>query len=697
MNQPKISVVIAVFNGAKTIKRAIESVLSQTFPAFEIIIVDDGSTDNTAAVVKSFPESVTYCYQENAGVSVARNNGVRQAHGEWVAFLDADDWYYPDRLRWHAEWIKDDSNLDFLTGDFDYVTPDGSRIRRSMENTKAGQSLLRYAVEDHMIMDGELIGDFIAQHFGDTHTLTVRKETFQKLGGYPEGVHVCEDVNFLIRLSVISRRIGVYCEPMAAYMVHKDSATRSNTLRAQQQTLEALLPLVKPLSSEPQYIKKGLKGAIRHARLDLAYTYLRQGYKYASVRAVIPLLKELPGIQSLFDIFSVLKGFPVVTIEGKHAKRILVLTELFLPTKGGTAVWFDEVYQRLGGKEIHIITADVAGADKHDSHHKNTIHRIAMQRHAWLRPESIAMYYNLFKTSMKVGIKSSIETIHAGRVLPEGLVGWLVARILRKNIVIYAHGEEITTWRESGKFNAMLFAYSHADMIIANSDFTRNELLKLGITSEKIILISPGVDIERFHKGLQSDDLRKLVNCDNYGKLILSVGRLSRRKGFDQIIKCIPELVEQGIDVHYAIIGIGEDELYLQKLMKENHIEDRIHFLGHVSMDDLPRWYNASDIFVMPNREINGDTEGFGMVFMEAAACGKPVISGKAGGTGAAVIDNKTGLRVNGSDVDAVRDALIRLLSDHEYASTLGAQGFIRATEEFSWEKVAERTKELVL
>ncbi|MDH5436544.1 MAG: glycosyltransferase family 4 protein [Gammaproteobacteria bacterium] len=386
-----------------------------------------------------------------------------------------------------------------------------------------------------------------------------------------------------------------------------------------------------------------------------------------------------------------------MTAEGKHAGRILVLTELFLPTKGGTAVWFDEVYQRLGGKEIHVVTADVPGADNHDRHHKNTIHRIAMQRHPWLRPESIAMYYNLFKTSIKVGIKNSIETIHAGRVLPEGLVGWLVARLLRKNIVIYAHGEEITTWRESGKFNAMLFAYSHADTVIANSDFTRNELLKLGISPSKIVLISPGVDIERFHKGLEFDDLRRQINLGKQGKLVLSVGRLSRRKGFDQIIECIPELVRQGIDVHYAIIGIGEDQQYLEKLMKEKHVEDRVHFLGHVSMDDLPRWYCASDIFAMPNREINGDTEGFGMVFMEAAACGKPVIAGKAGGTGAAVIDNTTGLRVNGGDVEAVLKALSRLLSDEDYAHSLGEQGFIRATGEFSWEKVAERTKELIL
>jgi phosphatidylinositol alpha-1,6-mannosyltransferase len=76
---------------------------------------------------------------------------------------------------------------------------------------------------------------------------------------------------------------------------------------------------------------------------------------------------------------------------------LLVLTELFLPTKGGTAVWFDEVYRRLGGKEIHVVTASVPGAEAHDRDHPNSVHRVRLARHWWLRPESLAMYAKLFE------------------------------------------------------------------------------------------------------------------------------------------------------------------------------------------------------------------------------------------------------------------------------------------------------------
>src|SRR5690606_26937298 len=122
-------------------------------------------------------------------------------------------------------------------------------------------------------------------------------------------------------------------------------------------------------------------------------------------------------------------------------------------------------------------------------------------------------------------------------------------------------------------------------------------------------------------------------------KLVLSVGRLSRRKGFDKVIQAFPALIHAGLDIQYVLIGIGEDYEYLFDLARKHDVADRVHLLGHVTAEDLPCWYNACDVFIMPNREINGDTEGFGMVFIEAAACGKPAIAGNAGGTGAAVVD----------------------------------------------------------
>ncbi|MHB1247240.1 MAG: glycosyltransferase [Sulfuriferula sp.] len=372
--------------------------------------------------------------------------------------------------------------------------------------------------------------------------------------------------------------------------------------------------------------------------------------------------------------------------------RYLVLTELFLPTKGGTAVWFSEVYRRLSGKETHIVTADVPGAAEVDASHPNTVHRINMRRVAWLRPESLGMYVNLFATSLWLALTHRFDAIHAGRALPEGLTAWAVARLTFHPVVIYAHGEELTTWGSGGKYKAMRFALRHADCVIANSEFTRDELLKMDVTPARITLIYPGVDVARFRPGLACGDLRQSVGMGAAGKLILSVGRLSRRKGFDQVIKSLPALVNAGLDVQYVLIGIGEDQDYLLDLAREHGMTGRVHLIGHVSADDLPRWYNACDVFAMPNREINGDTEGFGMVFIEAAACGKPAIAGLAGGTGAAVLDGVTGLRVDGTQVGAVENALSRLVLENDWSIDMGHQGLARVAAEFSWEVVVQKT-----
>jgi len=375
--------------------------------------------------------------------------------------------------------------------------------------------------------------------------------------------------------------------------------------------------------------------------------------------------------------------------------RLLVLTELFLPTKGGTAVWASEVYKRLGGKEIHIVTADVPGAATVDAVHPNTIHRLNLKRIAWLRPESLVMYMRFFCKALALALMHRFDAIHAFRALPEGLVAWAVARLTFRPVVIYAHGEELTTWGYGGKYKTMRFVLRHADQVIANSEHTCNTLLEMGIDAARIKIIYPGVDVSVFRPGLDVTGLREGLGIGRADKLILSVGRLSRRKGFDQMIRTVALLNAEGIKVKYVIAGIGEDADYLADLILEHNLQDVTHMIGAVSDADLPRWMNTCDVFAMPNRDINGDNEGFGMVFIEAAACGKPSLAGDAGGTGSAVLHDITGIRVDGTSVLAVSNGLRKILMEDYLAITLGQQALERVKCEFSWERVANKTSSL--
>src|SRR5262249_26771858 len=180
-------------------------------------------------------------------------------------------------------------------------------------------------------------------------------------------------------------------------------------------------------------------------------------------------------------------------------------------------------------------------------------------------------------------------------------------------------------------------------------------------------------------------------------RIILSVGRLQRRKGFDSVIRILPGLVERGIDAHYVVIGIGEDTAYLRNLASQCGVAQRVHLLGHVHYDELPSWYAACDVFAMPNRDIAGDTEGFGLVFLEAAAAGKPAVSGTAGGTGSAIVDGVTGLRIDGERLEDLGLALRRLLGDAAEAQRMGVEGRRRVLENFTHQRRVDQLRELAI
>lgn len=310
MSAPRFSVVIPAYNAASTLGRAIRSVCNQTWAPHEIIVVDDGSFDATASIAREFGAPVKLIRQANSGVSVARNAGAAAATGDWLAFLDADDWYAPMRLQWHAEWIEEDPTLDFLTGDYEYRDANGALLGTSMIQHAAGRALLDQAGGAlRMTMTRpEEIASYVADHFGDTHTLSVPRTRFIQLGGYPTGYKVCEDVHFLTRLVASSRRIGVICEYLGVYVIHSGSATRRDPVAAQLENVRTLTDLKRLAQNFPEPVRAGVTMRIRAARYNLGSALVRQGRRFAATHAVLPSLIESPDWQSVRDVLSMLRG-----------------------------------------------------------------------------------------------------------------------------------------------------------------------------------------------------------------------------------------------------------------------------------------------------------------------------------------------------------------------------------------------------
>jgi GT2 family glycosyltransferase len=306
---PRFSVVIPAYNAGKTLARALDSVLTQTWPAHEIIVVDDGSSDNSREVVAAYGGRVIYLQQENAGPSAARNRGVEAASGEWIAFLDADDWYYPARLESHASMIAADPGLSFLVAGFDYRDVEGKLIHASIAQTPLGRRLLEQAGESgRAVIEGEDIGEFISQQFSDTRCLSLPRKTFLALGGFPLDLRICEDVVFLIRLCAASRRAGVACASQAVYLVHDQGLIRSDRLRAQTETVRALHTLEAEMQQAPGPVRNAWQRLLKEAYRNLAYYLARQGRKREALAGLMKSFRFHPSWRDGRDMLSVLKG-----------------------------------------------------------------------------------------------------------------------------------------------------------------------------------------------------------------------------------------------------------------------------------------------------------------------------------------------------------------------------------------------------
>ncbi|NCQ47202.1 MAG: glycosyltransferase family 2 protein [Shewanella frigidimarina] len=313
----KFSIIIPTYNNASTLKRAVDSIIAQKYVAHEIIIIDDGSTDETSEVVSKFGSQVIYRRQKNCGVSVARNFGASIASGDWLAFLDADDTYTPNRLKAHADWLSETGlDFDFLLGNQEYISPNQIVLQRSLEGTRAGRALLLHNPNcNRIIINHSHFKELIEDGYGEIRTLSVPRKTFIKLNGFREGMRIGEDLHFLIRLCTISKKAGVVTDILASYYIYNDSTLRKDVLLSQIEFLRALEDLSGELKKSSIFIKSGLNEKIRNVRLSLAYAYLRKDKKIDAIKCLIPPLIKKFTLKGLRDILSVIKGLPANSIK----------------------------------------------------------------------------------------------------------------------------------------------------------------------------------------------------------------------------------------------------------------------------------------------------------------------------------------------------------------------------------------------
>jgi phosphatidylinositol alpha-1,6-mannosyltransferase len=378
--------------------------------------------------------------------------------------------------------------------------------------------------------------------------------------------------------------------------------------------------------------------------------------------------------------------------------RTLVLSEHFLPACGGTVTWVLQTYRRYEPAEVVVVAGEHPDAQLVDSTLPFKVERVSMSMSEWdpTSPVSLWRYVGMLRHVLRNCRRYRIQQLHCMRVLPEGLIGWCVCLMTARPYLLYAHGEEVLIALGSRRLRWMIpRLYNGAAAIIANSRKTKALLEDIGVRPGKIQVIHPGVEAMAFRIG--NDAALGIRQRHNLGQspVLLTVGRLQRRKGQDMVIRALPRIAEKFPDVKYVVVGTGEDEAFLQRLAGNIGVQDKVILVGQVVDSEQAAYYAACDLFIMPNRQIGPDVEGFGMVFLEAGAAGKPVIGGCSGGTGEAIRDGVTGIRVDGENVEAIAAAVIEMLADPDKARTMGEHGRQWVESAFTWESIVDRTRQV--
>jgi phosphatidylinositol alpha-1,6-mannosyltransferase len=292
--------------------------------------------------------------------------------------------------------------------------------------------------------------------------------------------------------------------------------------------------------------------------------------------------------------------------------------------------------------------------------------------------------------------RDAIDMLHSGDLYPQGVAAMLLKRLLRIPYITYYHAEEVPL-TDRFRYQPLVRnrIYREADAVVVACEFARETLIRIGISVDRIHKITPGVDYERFTPQAAPADLVNRLGLQNK-QVLLTVARLLPRKGHDVALRAVARILPDFPNLHYLIVGTGPDEQRLRKLIAELGIGGAVTLLGYVPDDQLPDFYHSCDVFTMPNREEeNGDIEGFGMIFMEASAAGKPVVGGRSGGTADAVLHGVTGMLVNPKEVDDVAATLKLLFGNPDLRRRLGSAGSRRAREEFRWSTRAELLRHL--
>jgi len=366
--------------------------------------------------------------------------------------------------------------------------------------------------------------------------------------------------------------------------------------------------------------------------------------------------------------------------------KILIPTADYPPIEGGISTVTVQVARELArlGHAVTVVAPHFPDQEAFDAAEPVTVIRYRGYHLGWLRffPMAAATWPRLDGTDLVLGVNIAYG----------GLIGRLARRVRGTPYVTFAYAYEFLKFpKYSPPAWLLRGTYARSEKVVAISRFTRDKLAAFGGPAGRIAVILPGAPPPRHGSTTATEATRHKFALDS-GPVVLAVGRFIPRKGQVTLVRALPLILARVPDAQLVLVGQGPS---LREAIHETYalgVRDHVVFPGRLPDEDVAGLYEASTVFALPTGVgARGQVEGFGLVFAEAQAYGKPVVAGRSGGVVDAVLDGETGLLVEPEDPEALADAIVRLIEDPELARRLGENGRRRVEAELNWGRFTER------
>lgn len=359
--------------------------------------------------------------------------------------------------------------------------------------------------------------------------------------------------------------------------------------------------------------------------------------------------------------------------------RLLLLAESFPPSIGGVQAYLSGLWGALPGPQSFVVAAAQPGDAVFDRQQAYQV--VRMPTKAWTYPR----WRPAWQAARDLVQRERIEAVVCGKALFEGRAALRLFEEFGTPFIICTHATEILTWNRRPKSRADLRrVLLAAGRVIVVNDVVRRVVRALGVAEGNIVKLYPGLSEDAFERpdGVEAFRTRHALKKS----VVATVARFIPRKGLDVLLRAFADVRRTVPTVQLVLIGDGPERMTLESIVEREGLRSSVTFLGAASRDDVRRLLAAADLFCLTPRSLPNDEEGFGIVYLEAAALGLPAVGTQVGGVPEAVRDGETGLLVPPNDQAATAGALIRLLQDDDLRTRLGRQARARAAKEFHWQ-----------